>query len=176
MLKKILLILAAIFAGFIIFVASQPSKMKVERSIKIVESPRKIYAYVNSQVKWEEWSPWANLDPNAEKFFGGTPEGVGSYYRWKGNDSVGAGTSTIVENKQDEFVKLRLDFEKPMQGTYFAEFKFVMEEDGTQVTWAMYGKRDFLSKIVGLFIDCDTTMGGEFEKGLKNLKAVTERN
>ncbi len=176
MLKKILLILAAILASFIIHVALQPSEMKVERSIKIIESPRKIYSYVNSQVKWEEWSPWANLDPNAEKFFGGAPEGVGSYYRWKGNDAIGAGTNTIVENKQDEFVKLRLDFEKPMQGTYFSEFKFVKAEDGTQVTWVMYGKRDFLSKLAGLFIDYDVMLGGDFEKGLKNLKEVAEKN
>lgn len=175
MIKKILLILVAILAGFAVFVAMQPSKMQVERSIKISESPQKIYALVNSQVKWEDWSPWNNLDSKAEKFFGGPANGVGSYYKWSGNESVGAGTSTIVENKENEFVKFRLDFEKPLKGTYFSEFKIVKQEAGVEVTWVMYGKRSFVSKLVGLFMNCDAMIGSEFEKGLNNLKELVER-
>lgn len=176
MLKKILLILVAIIVGFIIFVATQPSKMSVERSVKISESPQRIYSYVNNQTKWEEWSPWANIDSNAEKFFGGPADGVGSFYKWKGNDAIGAGTSTIIENKQDEFVKFRLDFEKPMKATYFSEFKFVKQEGGVQVIWTMYGEKDFISKLVGLFMDCEDKVGADFEKGLKNLKDLVEKS
>jgi len=176
MIKKLLLILAAIIVGFIIFVAMRPGKMMVERSIEINASPQKIYGYVNDQIKWEEWSPWNKLDSRAEKFFGGAKEGVGSYYKWSGNEAVGAGTSTIVENKENDFVKFRLDFEKPMKGTYFSEFKFVQKEIGAQVTWIMYGKKDFFSKLAGLFVNCDAMVGSDFEKGLKNLKEVVERN
>lgn len=176
MLKKILLILVAIIVGFVIFVAAKPSKMHVERSILISKSPQEIYSLINNQMKWGEWSPWNGLDSKIEEFFGGAAEGVGSYYKWSGNDLVGAGTSTIVENQQDNFVKFKWDFERPMKGTYFSEFKIAKhEENGSQVTWIMYGKKDFLSKLVGLFMNCDAMMGDDFEKGLKNLKEVAEK-
>jgi len=44
------------------------------------------------------------------------------------------------------------------------------------VTWTMYGKRDFISKLAGLFMDCEEKVGGEFEKGLKNLKDLAEKS
>jgi hypothetical protein len=176
MLKKILITLIAIIVAFLIFVATKPSEISIERSIVISKSPQKIYPLINNQMKWSEWSPWNGLDGNIEEFFGGATEGLGSYYKWNGNDLVGAGTSTIVENQQDNFVKFKWDFEKPMKATYFSEFKLAKQEGGVQVTWTMYGKRDFISKLAGLFMDCEEKVGGEFEKGLKNLKDLAEKS
>ena len=38
----------------------------------------------------------------------------------------------------------------------------------------MSGEKDFLSKGFCLFMDMDKTVGGDFEKGLAQMKAVTE--
>jgi len=38
----------------------------------------------------------------------------------------------------------------------------------------MYGKNNFMSKAVGLFMDMDKVVGADFEKGLAQLKTVSE--
>ncbi len=42
------------------------------------------------------------------------------------------------------------------------------------MTWIMTGKNNFLSKAVGLFLDCDRLVGADFEKGLASLKQLAE--
>jgi hypothetical protein len=42
------------------------------------------------------------------------------------------------------------------------------------VTWAMHGPMPFISKIMCVFIDMDKMVGSDFEKGLADLKKVSE--
>ena len=52
----------------------------------------------------------------------------------------------------------------------------LQERDGaTDVTWAVEGPAHFVSKLMGVFIDMDKMCGDQFEKGLKDLKIVAER-
>jgi hypothetical protein len=39
----------------------------------------------------------------------------------------------------------------------------------------MYGKNNFIGKAIGVFIDCDKMIGGQFEKGLAQMKSVAEK-
>ena len=48
------------------------------------------------------------------------------------------------------------------------------EGAGTTVTWAMYGKANFISKAMGLFMDCEKMCGDMFTKGLTDLKTLVE--
>lgn len=176
MLKKISITFAVLLTAFLIFVVTRPSEFDVQRSIKISASPSDVFSYINNQLKWEEWSPWAKLDPNAEKFFGGAESGVGSVYKWSGNSEVGAGTSTIIESKKNELVKFQLDFEKPFKGTSFAEFTLNKEGNQTLVIWKMSGHKNFIMKLIGIFMNCDEMVGKDFEDGLESLKRVVEGN
>ena len=38
----------------------------------------------------------------------------------------------------------------------------------------MDGQNNFMAKAMGLFMNFDTTVGGEFEKGLASLKGIAE--
>ena len=38
----------------------------------------------------------------------------------------------------------------------------------------MTGKNSLMARIFGLFMNCDKMVGGDFEKGLASLKAITE--
>ncbi len=50
-----------------------------------------------------------------------------------------------------------------------------MKENGSiKVSWLMYGKNNFISKIFSTFIDMDKMVGGDFETGLQNLKKQME--
>ncbi|MFZ2170905.1 MAG: polyketide cyclase, partial [Methylococcaceae bacterium] len=60
------------------------------------------------------------------------------------------------------------------KATNTAEFTFKSENDQTTVTWTMYGKNNFMGKAMGLIMNCEKMVGGQFEKGLATLKSVVE--
>jgi hypothetical protein len=174
MLKRIVLGLAAIIALFAVYVALQPSAYRVERSAIVVAPAPSVFQEVNDFHAWQAWSPWAKLDPDAKSTFEGPASGEGAVFRWAGNEKVGEGSMTLTESKPDERVAIRLDFVKPWAGTSDTEFTFKPDGPRTVVTWAMSGERSFIEKAVCLVFNGDKMIGGEFEKGLANLKQVAE--
>jgi hypothetical protein len=170
----ILLALGFIALLFIIVVIGQPDDFKLSRSAKISAPPEKIFPHVNDLHKWEAWSPWAKLDPQAKNSFSSPNAGLGTSMAWEGNCKVGVGKMTITESQPAAIVRFRLDFEKPMQATNTAEFTFLPDGGGTMVTWSMAGKNSFGGKVFGLFMNCDKMVGGQFEKGLATLKSLAE--
>ncbi|MDD5411775.1 MAG: SRPBCC family protein [Methylobacter sp.] len=174
MLDIILILVAGAVIIFLIFAAMQPSDFRVTRTGTISAPASAVFAQVNDLQKWDAWSPWAKLDPEAKNSFEGPSSGTGAIMRWSGNNKVGQGSMTIIESRPDEFIKFKLEFLKPFAATNTAEFTFNSENDQTTVTWSMYGKNNFMSKAIGLIMSCDKMVGGQFEKGLASLKSVVE--
>jgi len=114
------------------------------------------------------------MDPNAKSTFEGPTSGEGAKMSWEGNSDVGAGSMTIVESKPDDHVRITLDFIKPMEGTCDVFMQIEPAGDQTKLTWNMAGKNNFIAKAIGLVMDCDKMVGGQFEKGLANMKAIVE--
>jgi len=75
MLKKIFIAVVLLIAGFAGVVALQPSEFHVERKATIAAPPAAVFAHVDDLHKWEAWSPWAKLDPNAKVGYEGAPAG-----------------------------------------------------------------------------------------------------
>ncbi len=61
-----------------------------------------------------------------------------------------------------------------MPSTSTADFTFKPEGDKTAVTWSMEGKNNFLAKALHLVMNMDKMVGGEFEKGLADMKIAAE--
>ena len=99
---------------------------------------------------------------------------MGAVSIWAGNRKVGEGRSTIVESRPNEFIKFSLEFLKPMKASHTSEFTFKPEGKQTAVSWSMEGDNSFLCKAVGVFMNMDKMVGGEFEKGLVSLNSVSE--
>lgn len=180
MVKKVILgILAVILIaiiGFCAVVAMQPSEFKITRSATVNAPPEKVFEQVNDFHKWDAWSPWAKLDPAMKTTYSGSQSGQGASYAWTGNDQVGEGKMTIAESHPNEHIKIDLEFIKPWQSKNTTEFMFKPEGDKTNVTWTMTGQNNFAAKAVGLFMNMDKMIGGDFEKGLAQMKAVAESN
>jgi hypothetical protein len=176
MLKKILIALAVLILAFVIVVATRPSDFRVTRSATFAASPEIVFAQINDFHKWDAWSPWAKLDPDAKTTFAGSEAGEGASFGWAGNNQVGEGRMTITESRTNELVRLKMEFLKPMAAVSTTEFTFKPEGDQTAVTWSMFGKNNFMAKAVSLFMDCDKLIGDQFEKGLANLRTVVETN
>jgi len=166
---------AVMIGLFLIIVAMQPNQFRVTRSAEMNAAPGVVFAQVNNFHNWEDWSPWAKLDPDAKAVFEGPESGEGAKFSWSGNDKVGAGTQTIVESKPDERIQIRLDFQRPMKATDDVEFAFKPQDEKTLVTWTMSGNKNFMSKAICLFMNMDQMVGGDFEKGLAKLKKIVEQ-
>lgn len=113
------------------------------------------------------------VDPNAQNSYEGAASGTGAAMKWSGNSKVGVGKMTITGSQPTSAIQFRLDFEKPMQATNTAEFTFLPDNGGTVVTWRMSGN-SLMGKVMGLFINCEQMVGGHFDRGLANLKAIAE--
>jgi len=174
-MSPILLAVAFIAILFIVVIAGRPEEFTVARAASICAPPEKIFPRVNDLRQWDAWSPWAKLDPNAKNSISGADAGAGATMAWDGNRKVGAGKMTITESQPGARIRLRIDFQKPMQATHTAEFTFRPEGDSTVVTWSMAGKNNFTGKCFGLFVDCEKMIGDQFERGLARLKSVTEK-
>ncbi|MCC6698769.1 MAG: SRPBCC family protein [Candidatus Hydrogenedentes bacterium] len=177
MLKVVLVVVAVVAVLVVVLVAliaSRPSEFRVTRTATMSAPPEAIFAQVNDLHKWEAWNPWGKLDPNLKNTYEGAPAGEGAVYSWVGNKNVGEGRMTIVESRPNESIQIRLEFFKPMAATNTAEFTFKPEGDRTSVTWTMYGANTFMGKAIGMVMDMDKMIGGNFEQGLKDLKAIAE--
>ena len=174
MLNKILIALAVIVIVLVIVVALQPATFRIVRSTAIIAPVSKVFEQVNDFHKWESWSPWAKLDPAMKTTFAGAPAGTGAIYSWSGNNDVGEGRMTLTESRPNELVRINLEFIKPFAATNTTEFVFKPEADKTMVSWTMFGTNNFMAKAFGLFMDMDKMIGGDFEKGLAQLKSAAE--
>jgi uncharacterized protein YndB with AHSA1/START domain len=175
MLKKILLILMAVIVVFLVVAAFQPSDFRITRKAVIPAPPAAVFAQINDFHKWEAWSPWAKLDPNAKNSFDGPASGVGAKFSWSGNKEVGEGSMKITASKPGESVVLDLGFTKPFAATNVTEFTMKPEGSGTELTWSMSGKNNFVGKAIGLVINCDKMIGAKFEEGFASLKGVVAK-
>jgi uncharacterized protein YndB with AHSA1/START domain len=172
MITKILIGLAAVIAVFLVVVALRSPDFRVERSATLAAPPATLFAQVNDHHKFTVWNPFMKLDPNVKNTYSGPEAGVGAVCAWDGNKDIGAGSSTIIESKPNELVRLRMDWLRPMKGVATVDFSFKPEGDKTLVTWAMYGKNGFMGKLMSLFMDCDKMCGPQFEQGLADLGKV----
>src|SRR6185369_2319257 len=111
----ICLALAFIAILFLVVIAGQPDEFKVSRSATISASPETIFPHVNDLHRWEAWSPWAKLDPDAKYSFAGPTSGTGAAMTWEGNKKVGAGRMTISESRANDRIRFQLEFLKPFQ-------------------------------------------------------------
>jgi hypothetical protein len=174
MLKKILIALAATLVLFATVIALQPGTFHVERSALIAAPPASVVALVNDFHRWSSWSPWEKLDPSMKRSFDGPAAGVGAKYAWVGNDEVGEGRMLIEQSSPSQVV-IRIDFLKPFAATNRSTFRFTPVTEGTKVTWAMDGDKNFASKAFGLVMDMDAMIGADFERGLKSLAVEAQK-
>lgn len=178
MIKKAILgilgVVVLAVAALLIVVAMQPADFTVTRSATMNAPPDRIFEQINDFHKWDAWSPWAKIDPAMKTTYSGPPTGVGSAYAWTGNDQVGEGKMAITASHPNEHVAIDLEFIKPFAAKNVTEFKLKPDGDKTNVTWTMAGKNNFIAKAFGLFMNMDKLVGGDFEKGLAQMKAVVE--
>ncbi len=150
-----------------------PRQVHVERATTIDAPPATVFALVNGYRRFNEWSPWAALDPQAKYTISGPPTGVGAKMAWVGDPKkVGSGSQEILESRPGELVRTKLDFTG--QGVSEASFRLAPAGPGTRVTWTFDTDMGAgpVGRWFGLFMG--RMIGPDYEKGLAGLKKLGE--
>jgi hypothetical protein len=175
MFITIAIVVVVLLAGLLGFAAAKPNTFRVVRMQSLQASPDRIFPLIEDFRKWSSWSPWDKLDPAMKKTFSGANSGKGAVYNWAGNNKAGEGRMEIIDAVSSSLVRIKLDFLKPFDAHYTSEFTLQAQGGGTDVTWAMYGPRPYMFKVMSIFMNMDNMVGKDFVVGLANLKAIAER-
>lgn len=132
-------------------------------------------AVVHDLRLWGAWSPYEKLDLEMQRSFSGAASGEGAVYAWQGNNSIGRGSMEIIASAAPARVLIQLDMQSPYEGHNIVEFTLRSKGGATEVSWEMDGPLSYTHKLVGLFFDMDGFIGGQFETGLADLKALVEQ-
>lgn len=174
-LMPVLAGVGTIAVAFLIYVARQPNEFRIDRMVEIRAPADSIFPMINDLRQFNTWNPFATADPAAVITYSGPAYGVGATYDWSGSKS-GAGRMQIATSIASSVVTASLDFVKPFAASSVAEFTLSSRGALTVVTWAMIGRRPFSHKCIGTIFNIDKMVGGEFAKGLAELKATVERS
>lgn len=176
MIRTILISVLLLIAAVLIYAATKPSDFKIQRSTTIKASPDKLFPLINDLHTMQTWSAWETVDPQMKRSYSGEASGKGAKYAWEGNREIGQGSMEITESIPASKVAMRLDFVKPFEGHGTVEFSIEPNGENTVVTQTMMGTSSYIPKLMCLlFFDQDKMIGGKFEEGLANLKAIAEK-
>ncbi|KQW45369.1 MULTISPECIES: SRPBCC family protein [unclassified Roseateles] len=173
-LSYILVALAAAVLALLVYASTRPDEFRVERRARIAAPADKVWPLVSELRAFNRWNPYERKDPLLKSQYAGAASGVGSRYAWE-SDKVGTGSLEITGQQPGRVVQMKLDFVKPFEAHNAAELALQPTADGaTEVRWTMSGPANFLSKLMGVFIDMDKMVGSDFEDGLHNLRQLAE--
>jgi len=165
-----LLIFLAVLAIGLMFIS--PAKLVFEES-EVFDAPAATaYNLVHDFKKWEQWSPWQDMDPEAEHSLTTKTAGVGAQWSWKGNKEIGEGSQTIVEAKKNELIRTSMKF-GGWDAESFSDMKFEEVKGKTKVTWDFDGaETPFYLRPFNFLMK--SGQAKTFRDGLSNLKSIVE--
>jgi hypothetical protein len=168
-MSSVLLAIAVLVAAVLAYAALQAPSFRIQRSAHIAAPMLQVAELIDDFRAWQRWSPWEQLDPTLQRTFSGAETGVGAVYEWTSRGKAGAGRMEITgmsAGAEQAVITIQLDFLKPFKASNTAEFVLRPTDTGTDVAWAMFGPRPFVSKLMGVFINIDKLVGKDFEAGL----------
>jgi hypothetical protein len=160
----VLLVVAAVVGYFL------PHAYNVEESVVINAKPSRIHDLVGDLKRWDDWTPWKEMDPSVQVTFGKETKGAHASQTWTSKEGVGFLQFTASDEDKGIEYDMKLD-EMPAKGA----IRYERLGDGTKVTWSMSGDME-MPVIGGYFaLLMPRMVGGAFEKGLTKLKAQAEK-
>ncbi|MDH4167523.1 MAG: SRPBCC family protein [Gammaproteobacteria bacterium] len=172
-LKGLFFSILALVALFFLIALFLPQAAHLDRSMSTTASPETVYGLVDGFKRFNEWSPWANIDPATKYTYSGPETGVGARMEWASdNPDVGNGSQEVIAVEPGRRVTSKLDF--GMDNPTTATISLVPEGTGTRVTWTL--DTDLSGSLLGRYfgLALDHMVGPDYEQGLARLKAVAE--
>lgn len=166
-IKKIATYAACGVAALAVATQALPRHVSIERSALIDAAPEAVIDLAASNIGYQTFNPYKDLDPNLQVEMFGPASGVGSGFTFESKD--GAGQQTVAAVSADT-VTFALDLGPLGQPTQ--AISAVPVDGATEVTWTMdmdLGVNPIF-RVMGLFMD--SMIGPNFELGLANIADV----
>ena len=132
--KRILVFLVVLVAGFAVVGFLLPARYHVERSASVSAPPEKVFAIASDLRTWEDWTAWnLKMDPTMNRTFAGPATGVGAAVSWEGKKS-GQGEMKLTQVASPTEFTYDLAFEHG-QFKSVGTMRFEASGEGTTVVW-----------------------------------------
>ena len=176
MMKKIIIGILVIIGVPLIAALFTADSYDVEREVSIAKPKSDVFAYVKLLKNQDNFSKWAQIDPEMTKTFRGIDGEVGFVSAWDSNHpDVGTGEQEIMAIIDGERIDYELRFLAPFEATSPAYMVFVDGDNETTVRWGFSGKLDYPMNIMMWFMDFEQIIGDDLQLGLDNLKVILEQ-
>jgi hypothetical protein len=150
-----------------------PRQVHVERSVAVRSPPMTVFEIVNGFGRFNEYSPWFELDPQAKYTYEGPASGVGAKMSWTSEErGVGDGSQEIVRSEPPRMVQSRIEFGG--DSTAVTTWTIQPAEGGSTVTWAFDTDLGMNPVMRYMGLAFDHLIGRDYERGLARLKALAE--
>lgn len=175
-LKNILLVIIGIVVLILVVAIFVPKEYAVERAMTIDRPASEVFDYVVLLKNQDNYSTWAQKDPNMKKSFSGEDGTVGFVSAWDSEDEeVGRGEQEIIKIDQNFRIDYELRFYEPFEATDNAYMiTEVVSAEQTKVKWGFNGKFPYPMNLMLLYINMEEELGTALSDGLNNLQAILE--
>jgi hypothetical protein len=183
MFKWIGAVILVIIAAILLFAATRPDTILVQRSITINAPPDKIFPLLDDFHKWPLWAAQDKEDQTMLRTYSGAASGKGAVSAWTSQGSAGRGEMTITgiswsssgASQPSSRIHVTVEFVKPLRvhNTHNITLEPVL--GGTQVTWTAAVQNVYMMKVMGIFTNLEKFMGAHVQNSLENLKNLAEQ-
>lgn len=176
LLRKFFLVILFLLALIFVVALFVKKEYSVEKNVTIEKSKSEVFEYVKYLKNQDNYSVWAQIDPNMEKSYRGTDGTIGFISAWDSNNkNVGTGEQEIKKIIEEERIDYELRFYEPFQAINYSYMILETYQDSlTIVKWGFDGKMDYPTNLMLLFWDMEEIIGRDLESGLSNLKKILE--
>lgn len=176
-LKGVLLFLAAILIVWLIIAAFISGDFKYEKSISINAPVEKVWQNTNTLKVMDQWSPWNDLDPKMKKDWSGTTGTPGEKVCWESkNKEAGKGCQEVVKvDDSSKRIDTAIKFLTPYESEANAFVTVVPEGNRSKATWGFTSQIPYPFTIMKLFMNMESAIGKDYQKGLSRLKEMSEK-
>ena len=177
MLKKILLGLAVLIAIPFIVALFIKTDYSVTRTVTIDKPVTEVFDYVKHLKNQDNFSKWAQMDPEMVKTYRGTDATVGFVSAWASeNKDVGVGEQEIIAIDEGKRIDFELRFLSPFEATEPAYMTTKeVSTNQTKVEWGFSGHMNYPMNLMFLFVDFEAMIGADLQQGLDSLKVILEK-
>lgn len=171
----ILLVLGILIAGLLVIGLFLKKDYVILRETTISKPKEVVYDYVKFLKNQNNFSVWAQMDPNMKTEFKGVDGTVGFVSAWSSeNKNVGIGEQEIKGITPDR-IDYEIRFIKPFPSVAPAYLEITQVSDKqTIVKWGFAGHMKYPTNLMLLFLNMEKMIGNDLSKGLANLKNILE--
>lgn len=170
---KIAGFVGAILLSILVVAGLQSPLFIIESSRTIDAPPEVVFAQVGFISKWRNWSPWLEMEPDAEVAIPGPDSGPNAIQTWKGK-KIGSGQITFLEWESPTRVRFQVEF-KDWNAVNTGEINLVPMNGSTLVRWTMEGENKFMIRVFWMIFRVRSQLEKDFARGLELLEQQAKK-